>query len=571
MTDVKRLLVYLFYDPDGYVDLSVLRTLGAFRSVSTKTLVVSNGPLSDTAVESLETVADAVLVRENTGFDVGAYKAGLEEIGGVDLASFDELILANSTFFSVEDGFTDLFEKMASSESDFWGITDHPEVSPHPFTGSGVMRAHLQTYWVVVRNKMLKDPRFFQYWQSLPTPSTYERVVTEFETEFSHHFAELGYRWEAVFPAADFGVDNPTMQAPLALLRAGCPIVKKRLYFHGTEHLLDLGVSVAQVTKEVLSRGLTREIIFDAVLRRTEADQAAVALGALYVIPEPNFEPALESQSVPGQGLSSTRLDRRAWPALAKNKWNPDEMADLLVTIPDPSEPPRQDGELWRRSTSLAAIAGNPTYLADVFKREPRLGMVAPTLQFVGTSETDREWLPQARNTWLIAQAMGLHRRPSRHGPVAAYRGIAVYRAEALLGFGERIRAAGGWDALAALAGSEDALQVALDQLVADHMLVRGYYPGQATTEEQLSTEAPLWMVEAQAHFARFRGYSEYMHDWKVLPTHPQDGQVFWMKSDKPFVYPVLSRTYGRLPLIHRGLNYLYNRSLFRRAKKGRP
>ena len=564
----NRLLVYLLYDPSGRVDLSVQRTLRAFREVCDQILVVSNGPLTENSKEVLSSLAETVLERPNTGYDVAAYRHAFAGLGA-RLRSFDELVLANSTFFSVDESFEHLFDRMEKDPADFWGLTDHPEITPHPYTGQGVMRAHLQTYWLVFRSRVLHSPEFKSFWDALPIPETYDQVVTTFETELSHFFSQRGFTWSAAFPAKDFGVDNPTMQAPVALLDSGCPIVKKRLYFHGTEHLMNTGVSVAEVTEAALRRGLTREVIADAILGRTEATQATVALGALYVVDEPAQEPPGENEN---QGtVHTTQRTQRPWKELLAT--NDDLSADeLLIVVPVSELEPRADGGIWRRHNALAAIKDGAERLAALMEAEPRLGMVAPLLQFVGTLEPDVEWLDQARRGWEVARALGLQDDASHHGPICAYQGIAAYRASALAGFAERIQAGGGWDALAVLAGGEEQLEVTLDQLIASHMLQRGYYAGQATTLKELKTESPLWMTQAQAHFARFSGYSGYMQNWKVLPTSPSRGQAMWVRSDRPFVYKLMSFTYRRTPRAHLLLNSLYNRAhakVERKRKRG--
>ena len=367
----NRLLIYLLYDPSGRVDLSVQRTLKAFREVCDQILVVSNGPLTENSKEVLSSLAETVLERPNTGYDVAAYRHAFAGLGA-RLRSFDELVLANSTFLSVDESFEHLFDRMEKDPADFWGLTDHPEITPHPYTGQGVMRAHLQTYWLVFRSRVLHSPEFKSFWDALPTPETYDQVVTTFETELSHFFSQRGFTWSAAFPAKDFGVDNPTMQAPVALLDSGCPIVKKRLYFHGTEHLMNTGVSVAEVTEAALRRGLTREVIADAILGRTEATQATVALGALYVVDEPALEPPDGDEN--RGAVHTTQRTQRPWKELLAT--NDDLRSDeLLIVVPGSELEPRADGGIWRRHNALAAIKDGAERLAALMEAEPRLGM----------------------------------------------------------------------------------------------------------------------------------------------------------------------------------------------------
>ena len=53
---------------------------------------------------------------------------------------------------------------------------------------------HIQSHFVVVRSRMMAD--FFAYWQAAALPASYEDSVRLHETQFTAHFAALGYRWD---------------------------------------------------------------------------------------------------------------------------------------------------------------------------------------------------------------------------------------------------------------------------------------------------------------------------------------------------------------------------------------
>ena len=69
---MKRLGVFVFYDPQGVVDDYVLYLLGAVRSVCTEMVTVCNGKLTDEGRERLSQYSDAVFCRDNQGMDAGA-------------------------------------------------------------------------------------------------------------------------------------------------------------------------------------------------------------------------------------------------------------------------------------------------------------------------------------------------------------------------------------------------------------------------------------------------------------------------------------------------------------------
>ena len=96
----NRCIIFLYYDKDGLVDRYVTGLLDALKSVSSYVLVVVNGYVTGEGEAALKSHSDSVLVRVNTGFDVGGYREGLFWIGFERLSTFDELVLMNYTFFA---------------------------------------------------------------------------------------------------------------------------------------------------------------------------------------------------------------------------------------------------------------------------------------------------------------------------------------------------------------------------------------------------------------------------------------------------------------------------------------
>ncbi len=64
--------------------------------------------------------------RENTGFDVGAYREALLTIGREALAEYEEIILMNYTLAGPVCELQPMFETMQARPAlDFWGLTRH--------------------------------------------------------------------------------------------------------------------------------------------------------------------------------------------------------------------------------------------------------------------------------------------------------------------------------------------------------------------------------------------------------------------------------------------------------------
>ncbi|WP_163616836.1 MULTISPECIES: rhamnan synthesis F family protein [unclassified Microbacterium] len=228
----KRVVFYLFHDSRGDVDDYIVHKLDALRPHVEHIFVVVNGKLTDLGRERLAPVADTVWQRENVGFDVGGYKDALEEFGQRRLAEYDELILMNYTWFGPVRPFAPVFDRMNASAVDFWGVTDHAEEPPDPSTGRGGLHRHLQTHWISVRRRMFLSQTWSEYWRDMPKMTSYADSILHHEARFTHHFEALGFRSAVAFSSADYPSDNPAIFNADLLLADGCPILKRRQFFH---------------------------------------------------------------------------------------------------------------------------------------------------------------------------------------------------------------------------------------------------------------------------------------------------------------------------------------------------
>ena len=96
---IKRLIIFFFYDKDGIVDDYIPYMLNDLNKNISELMIVCNGLLEDKSREKLEKLTSNILVRENKGFDIWAYKTGLEHYGWKKLAEFDEVIFMNFTIW----------------------------------------------------------------------------------------------------------------------------------------------------------------------------------------------------------------------------------------------------------------------------------------------------------------------------------------------------------------------------------------------------------------------------------------------------------------------------------------
>lgn len=302
---IQRLAIYFFYDPDGIVDRYALYMLDEVKKNVSDLLIVCNGKLSSEGRAAFEKITSRILVRENSGFDVWAYKEAMDFWGWKNLIDLDELILMNSTIMGPLYPLSDMFHEMNSRDVDFWGITSHSKINVDPFgkIKYGYIPTHLQSHFIAIRSHMLRSTEFKFYWDHLPQISTYEDSIAMHEVIFTKDFENKGFTWAAYVDTTDMEkyVYNPMTLAPLEMVKARkCPIFKRRNFFHNYNEYLQLGNG--ESTRELFEyiRDHTNydvDLIWENILRTQHMADIKNSLHLDYVIPSMPIQKSTTSKS----------------------------------------------------------------------------------------------------------------------------------------------------------------------------------------------------------------------------------------------------------------------------------
>ena len=282
---MNRGLVYFHFDPHHQVRDYVLAALSSLRPHADHVLLVSNSPIGEADRVRLETCCDEILQRPNEGLDVGAYRAGLEHLGWERLADFDELILTNHTYYAPLHPWEEALTRAAGWEDiSFWGMTEHAAMRPHPFLAKRELPRHLQSHWIVVRRRLLRDPAFREYWEQMPQVSSYRDSIQWHESRFTGHFAELGHTWEVAFPVDRYRSENPAIEEAPALLADGCPLLKRRALFHDPLHQDRQAVVGGELLEAAVAAGYSEDLILSDVVHTAAARDLIVNAGLTEVV-----------------------------------------------------------------------------------------------------------------------------------------------------------------------------------------------------------------------------------------------------------------------------------------------
>ena len=283
---MKRAGIFLFYDPEGKVDDYILGCLGSLQQHMDYLLVVSNSPLDETNRKRLESVSSEVMERKNVGYDVGAYRDGLRHLGWDHMGDYDELVLFNYTFFAPIHPWAGLFERTDKWDTDFWGITEHDEVRPHPFLPKLVMPRHIQSHWIAVRASLSTTKDWRTYWEDMPPIESYNDSIQWHESRFTGYFNALGYRHEVAYNVDDYPSANPVFDNATLLLQDGCPILKRRNLFHNPLHLDRFAIIGADMLEQARAAGYDTDLILSNLARTSKPRDLVTNAGLTWVVPQ---------------------------------------------------------------------------------------------------------------------------------------------------------------------------------------------------------------------------------------------------------------------------------------------
>lgn len=138
----------------------------------------------------------------------------------------------NDTFYGFFYSLDEFFDKTNSEKNiDFWGMTKHPAGTIDDVQS---IPPHIQSYFILVKSKMLHNDNFLDFWNKLDYPLSHEEAIVNFEVEFTAFFQKKGFKGEAYCDIASIEIAeqyniNPYMKYPYELIKyLGCPILKRK-------------------------------------------------------------------------------------------------------------------------------------------------------------------------------------------------------------------------------------------------------------------------------------------------------------------------------------------------------
>lgn len=289
----QRLGIYCFYDKYGHAASFIKTFLDDLMDNLDDLVVVVNGQLSDQARQLFSEYTKTIIVRENKGLDVAAYKQAILTLGWEKLESYDEVICLNDTVMGPVYPFREMFACMDRKDVDFWGIT--------AYAGETVDKeqipTHLQAYWHAYRRSLVSSPAFHEYWETMPLWKDYAEVTRKHEMTFTKHFTDLGFTWASYIDWRKYqGYSSyPLLYMPMQIVRDDrCPIFKRRSFFVDYSAYFDQTAGQPALDLYEYLRDHTDydvDMIWDAILPSYNIDDIRKAMHLDYVLPSQAINP----------------------------------------------------------------------------------------------------------------------------------------------------------------------------------------------------------------------------------------------------------------------------------------
>jgi lipopolysaccharide biosynthesis protein len=491
---LRRFCIFFFYDAQGIVDDYVVYFLEKLGEFAEGIVFYSNGPLSRDSEIKLRGIVDDVGIRPNVGFDVSAYKEGLERIDYNREGRYDEVLLVNYTSYGPVYPLSELFGEMESRDCDFWGISAHAEMTPNPLTGVGTLPYHLHSNFIAVRAGMLGSRSFRQYWDTIGVPSSYEEAIMSHEARFTAHFTSLGYKASCYLDKRSYGTHYPTMLDLDETLIDRNPLIKRRVFFHDPRYFehyaadLPRALSILAKTSGYNPELIWRNVVRQAELRTLNTNAALTSVlpdvrlkqnaplhdyGAIAVCVHVYYTDMLEeilsltdTIPVPYDFIATTETEaKKATIEQAvegrKNVRNVivriveqnrgRDMAALLISCRDlflddryslvcrlhtKKSPQVASGQanLFKRHMfeNLLNSEGYTTNVLDMFHEKPWVGVAVPPVVHISYPTMGHAWFTNREKAEEIKKVLGLKIPFDPDTPVAAYGTMFWFRPRAL-------------------------------------------------------------------------------------------------------------------------------------------
>ncbi len=238
----KRLTILVLYDKEGLFDEYVFFLISELRTISERIICVINGEVQAQCQDRLISECDDVIIRENIGFDAGAYKQILlDYLKNEELLQYDELVFCNDTFFGPFVPFKYIFKEMENKVCDYWGVS---------FDSCSVF-SHIQSYFLVFKKEIILNNVIVEFFSKKKESdfASFQNVCISFEIDLYRYLSSMGYKPQAFIGNLEYDI---FCNVNLSLKFNFLPVMKKKSFALNRTPLPDLEDGIKYINDRYL-------------------------------------------------------------------------------------------------------------------------------------------------------------------------------------------------------------------------------------------------------------------------------------------------------------------------------
>lgn len=239
---MKRALIFIHYNSYNKLSDHVLYSLDRIKHIFDKIYLISNSPLNEKSKYKLSSLVNEVHERQNKGFDFGAWKEAVEKYN-YELNSYDSVTFMNDTCFGPLYDLEPEFKKMESSQTDFWGITNHRQ-SKDPKTKKTLVPEHIQSYFFSLSRKTFTSDSFGKFLDQIINFEKVEDVILNYEIKLTKYLVNSGFQFKALINTNSLNTQHQDLATwhPDTLIKENCPFIKIKsfLFFKNPKYLKEI-------------------------------------------------------------------------------------------------------------------------------------------------------------------------------------------------------------------------------------------------------------------------------------------------------------------------------------------
>lgn len=208
--------LFVAFAPDGRLWDHTLRYCADLRRLGLKVVLIAVTDRPDLQCRDPgPEVADALVVRENHGYDFAAWAATLRYMP--ELLEAPELWFANDSVYHAAGGLEALAARIRAGTADAFALTESLEIQPH-----------FQSYFFVLRASALASPAVRAFWSTIASRGDKIEIIRDYEVGQRALLEGAGLAVDILFK--DSGAHRNQLQLGWrTLVAAGFPFVKVEL------------------------------------------------------------------------------------------------------------------------------------------------------------------------------------------------------------------------------------------------------------------------------------------------------------------------------------------------------